>query len=41
MNLLDDPMADIILDASASGAKVVESEGISFSRPIQFIWSVP
>ncbi len=37
VNLLDDHLVDIILDASASGENVVEREGISFRHPARFI----
>ncbi len=37
VNLLDDHLVDIILDASASGENVVEREGISFRHPAHFI----
>jgi len=37
VNLLDDHIVDIILDAAASGWNLVEREGISFSHPSQFI----
>ena len=37
VNLLDDHIVDIILDAAASGRNVVEREGISFTHPSCFI----
>ncbi|MGB4050139.1 MAG: putative cobaltochelatase [Candidatus Methanoculleus thermohydrogenotrophicum] len=37
VNLLDDHVADILLDAAAMGVNVVEREGISFSHPSRFI----
>ncbi len=37
VNLLDDHVADILLDAAAMGVNVVEREGISFSHPARFI----
>jgi Mg-chelatase subunit ChlI len=37
VNLLDDHLVDIILDAAASGVNVVEREGISFSHPSRFV----
>ncbi|NDJ79232.1 MAG: magnesium chelatase subunit D family protein [Chloroflexi bacterium] len=37
VNLLDDHIVDIILDAAASGTNTVEREGISFSHPARFI----
>ncbi|MCK8517812.1 magnesium chelatase subunit D family protein [Methanoculleus sp. 7T] len=36
-NLLDDHVADVLLDAAAMGVNVVEREGISFSHPARFI----
>jgi magnesium chelatase subunit D len=37
VNLLDDHIVDIILDAAASGRNVVEREGISYTHPSRFI----
>lgn len=37
VNLLDDHVVDILLDAAAMGVNVVEREGISFSHPSRFI----
>ena len=37
VNLLDDHLVDIILDAAESGVNVVEREGISFWHPARFI----
>ncbi|MEW6658006.1 MAG: putative cobaltochelatase [Thermodesulfobacteriota bacterium] len=37
VNLLDDHLVDIILDAAASGVNVVEREGISFQHPARLI----
>lgn len=37
INLLDDHIVDIILDAAATGENRVEREGISFSHPSRFI----
>ncbi len=37
VNLLDDHIVDIILDASASGENRIEREGISFSHPSAFV----
>jgi magnesium chelatase subunit D len=37
VNLLDDHIVDIILDAAASGRNVIEREGISFTHPSHFI----
>ncbi|NLZ17640.1 MAG: putative cobaltochelatase [Desulfobulbaceae bacterium] len=36
VNLLDDHLVDLILDAAASGENRVEREGISFSHPARF-----
>ncbi len=37
VNLLDDHVVDLLLDAAAMGVNIVEREGISFSHPAQFI----
>jgi len=37
VNLLDDHIVDIILDAAASGENRIEREGISFKHPASFI----
>ena len=37
VNLLDDHIADVLLDSAALGVNVVEREGISFSHPSRFI----
>ena len=37
VNLLDDHVVDLLLDAAAMGVNVVEREGISFSHPSRFI----
>ncbi|MFZ5595863.1 MAG: putative cobaltochelatase [Bacillota bacterium] len=37
INLLDDHIVDVLLDAAAMGVNVVEREGISFSHPAEFI----
>ncbi|MCL0074438.1 putative cobaltochelatase, partial [Dehalococcoidia bacterium] len=37
VNLLDDHLVDVLLDAAAMGVNCVEREGISFSHPAQFI----
>ena len=37
INLLDDHLTDILLDAAALGVNVVEREGISISHPAQFL----
>ncbi|HKP85554.1 MAG TPA: magnesium chelatase ATPase subunit I [Blastocatellia bacterium] len=36
VNLLDDHLVDVLLDAAASGRNVVEREGISVSHPARF-----
>ncbi|MBP8646195.1 MAG: putative cobaltochelatase [Syntrophobacteraceae bacterium] len=36
VNLLDDHLVDVILDAAASGENVVEREGIAFRHPTRF-----
>jgi magnesium chelatase subunit D len=37
VNLLDDHIVDIILDAAATGENIIEREGISFRHPANFI----
>ena len=37
VNLLDDHVVDLLLDAAAMGSNIVEREGISFSHPSRFI----
>lgn len=37
VNLLDDHVVDVLLDAAAMGENIVEREGISFSHPARFI----
>lgn len=37
VNLLDDHLVDILLDAAASGINVIEREGISFTHPARFM----
>jgi magnesium chelatase subunit D len=37
VNLLDDHLVDVLLDAAAMGVNVVEREGISFVHPARFI----
>ncbi len=37
VNLLDDPIVDLILDAAGTGVNRVEREGLSFSHPACFI----
>jgi Mg-chelatase subunit ChlI len=37
VNLLDDHLVDILLDAAASGVNTVEREGISFVHPARFM----
>ncbi len=37
VNLLDDHLVDVLLDAAAMGMNYVEREGVSFSHPSQFI----
>lgn len=37
VNLLDDHLVDVLLDAAAMGVNTVEREGISFTHPAQFI----
>ncbi len=37
VNLLDDHLVDVLLDAAAMGVNVVEREGVSFTHPAGFI----
>ncbi len=37
VNLLDDYVVDVLLDAAAMGTNIVEREGISFSHPARFM----
>ncbi len=37
VNLLDDHVVDVLLDAAAMGVNIVEREGISFSHPARFV----
>jgi Mg-chelatase subunit ChlI len=37
VNLLDDHVVDLLLDAAAMGVNIVEREGISYSHPARFI----
>ncbi len=37
VNLLDDHVVDVLLDAAAMGVNVVEREGVSFAHPARFI----
>ena len=37
VNLLDDHLVDVLLDAAASGVNTLEREGISFSHPSRFV----
>src|SRR5438132_3462521 len=37
VNLLDDHLVDVLLDAAAMGRNIVEREGISFSHPASFV----
>src|SRR2546428_10903977 len=37
VNLLDDHLVDVLLDAAAMGVNVIEREGVSYSHPSQFI----
>jgi Mg-chelatase subunit ChlI len=37
VNLLDDHVVDLLLDAAAMGVNIVEREGISFQHPARFI----
>lgn len=37
VNLLDDHIVDVLLDAAAMGANIVEREGVSYSHPSSFL----
>src|ERR1700694_758348 len=37
VNLPDDPLVDVLLDAAAMGVNTVEREGVSFTHPARFI----
>src|SRR5207245_2347431 len=37
VNLLDDHLVDVLLDAAAMGINVIEREGVSYSHPSRFI----
>ncbi|MCL4440863.1 MAG: putative cobaltochelatase, partial [Firmicutes bacterium] len=37
VNLLDDHLVDVLLDAAAMGVNIVEREGISYTHPAEFI----
>ncbi len=37
VNLLDDHIVDVLLDAAAMGVNIVEREGVSFNHPARFI----
>ncbi len=37
VNLLDDHVVDVLLDAAAMGVNIVEREGVSFSHPARFV----
>src|SRR2546421_694982 len=37
VNLLDDHIVDVLLDAAAMGVNVIEREGVSFNHPSRFI----
>jgi len=37
INLLDDHVVDVLLDAAAMGVNTVEREGVSYSHPAQFV----
>ncbi|MEM2280837.1 MAG: putative cobaltochelatase [Candidatus Bathyarchaeia archaeon] len=37
VNLLDDHLVDVLLDAAAMGVNYVEREGVSFSHPAKFV----
>jgi Mg-chelatase subunit ChlI len=38
VNLLDDHIVDVLLDAAAMGVNTVEREGISFHHPPTLFW---
>jgi Mg-chelatase subunit ChlI len=37
VNLLDDHVVDVLLDAAAMGVNIVEREGVSYSHPARFV----
>ena len=37
VNLLDDHIVDVLLDSAAMGVNTIEREGVSYSRPAEFI----
>ena len=37
INLLDDHVVDVLLDAAAMGINTVEREGVSYSHPARFV----
>ena len=37
INLLQDHIVDVLLDAAASGVNIIEREGISVSHPSRFV----
>ena len=37
INLLDDHVVDVLLDAAAMGVNTVEREGVSYSHPARFV----
>jgi Mg-chelatase subunit ChlI len=37
VNLLDDHIVDVLLDAAAMGVNIIEREGVSHSHPSSFI----
>jgi Mg-chelatase subunit ChlI len=37
VNLLDDHVVDVLLDAAAMGVNIVEREGVSFTHPARFV----